>query len=131
VAPAFRVAAAPAAETVQAFPRPGTERPGGPGAGLGVNPAAGSAMLNLHHILGLRTLFPFHNLEFDFLALLQGAKAFALDVTVVDEDIGPVGAGNKTIAFGIAEPFDLASYPHGTLTSNNACLSSSDALPKK
>jgi hypothetical protein len=49
---------------------------------------AGRAMLlKLYHILGLRALFPFHNFEFDFLTLLQGAKAFAGNVAVVDEDI--------------------------------------------
>jgi hypothetical protein len=89
------------------------------------------AMLKLHHILGLKALCPFHNLEFDFLTLFQGVKAFARDVTVVDEDIGPVGLGNKSIAFGIAEPFDRAFYPHGTSPSQKSCPASAGALPKK
>jgi hypothetical protein len=88
-------------------------------------------MLKLHHILGLRALCPFDNLEFDFLTLFQGAKAFARDGTVVDEDIRPVGLGNKSIAFGIAEPFDRAFYPHGTLPSQKSCPASAGALPKK
>jgi hypothetical protein len=87
--------------------------------------------LKLDHILGLRALGPFHNLEFDFLTLFEGAKAFARDVTVVDEDVRPVGLGNKSIAFGIAEPFDRAFYPHGTSPSPKSCPASAGALPKK
>jgi hypothetical protein len=76
-------------------------------------------LLNLYHILGLRTLFPFHNFKFDLLTLLQTVKAFTRDIAVMDKDVGPVFLGNKSVSFGIAEPFNLASYSHGTLTSEN------------
>ena len=50
-------------------------------------------MLKLHHILGLETRGPCPHLEFDFLALLQGAKALARDFTGVDEAIYPLVLG--------------------------------------
>jgi hypothetical protein len=79
----------------------------------------------------LRALFPFHNFEFDFLTLLQGAKAFARNVAVVDKDIRPIFLGNKAISLGIAEPFDLASYSHGTVTSNKSCQDDRGGSGKK
>lgn len=39
-----------------------------------------SAHLKPHYILGSMALFPFHNFTFDFLVLLQGPKALALNV---------------------------------------------------
>lgn len=68
-----------------------------------------SAHLKPHYILGSMALFPFHNFTFDFLVLLQGPKALALNVAVADEDVGPIFLRNKSISLGIAEPLDLAS----------------------
>jgi hypothetical protein len=117
-------AAAPAGQTGAAVcPAPEPLRSGWSsleGGAIGPPPPQSADRLKLHHILGLRALCPRHNLEFDFLTLLQGAKALARDVTVVDEDIGAIVPGNKAVALGIAEPSDRAFYPPGTSTSKDS-----------
>jgi hypothetical protein len=63
-------------------------------------------------------LIAFHNFKFDFLPLFQGAKPLARNVAVMDKDVSPIFPGNETEPLGIAEPFDLASYSHEPVTSN-------------
>ena len=53
-------------------------------------------------------------------ASLQGAKALARDVTVVNEARGPIVLGPKSLAQGIAAPGGHASYPHGTSISKDS-----------
>jgi hypothetical protein len=79
----------------------------------------------------LGALIPFHNFEFDFLTLFQGAKTLARYVAVMDKDIGPIFLGNKAVPLGIAEPFDLASYSHETVTSNEPLATARGAAGKK
>jgi hypothetical protein len=87
--------------------------------------------LKLHHILGLGTFVPFHNIEFDFLTFLQAAKSLARNVAVMDKDISPIFLGNKSVSLGTAEPFDLASYSHETVTSKNLPVSGRGGAGKK
>jgi hypothetical protein len=89
----------------------------------------GSSQLKLHHILSLRALFPFHNFEFDFLTLLQSTKALAGNVAVVDEDVGSIFLGNKSVSLGIAKPFDLTLYSHKTLISQKPYQKPARAMP--
>ena len=65
--------------------------------------------LDLYHILGLGAFFSLNHFEFHFLAFFQALEAFTLDVAVVHKDIGAIGLGNKSVAFGITEPLDFAS----------------------
>src|SRR5208283_4077322 len=56
------------------------------------------------HVAGLFALAARRDVELDLLALLEGAKARALDVRVVDEDVVAVGAGQEAVPlFGVEE----------------------------
>jgi hypothetical protein len=53
-----------------------------------------------------RTFLSLNKLELDLLALRKGSKAFALNRTVMDEDVSPVWAFDKTKTFRIVEPLN-------------------------
>jgi hypothetical protein len=55
-------------------------------------------------LVGLRTLCPLDDVEFDLIALFKALVAFALDGAVVNEDVSPVVAPEKAVALCVIEP---------------------------
>lgn len=53
----------------------------------------------------LRAFLPLHDLEFDLITFLQALIAFRGDRAIVHKDVRSIVASNKTVAFGIVEPF--------------------------
>jgi hypothetical protein len=68
--------------------------------------------LKLYHILGLGTFAALDDFELYLLIFLQGAETLSLDVTMMHKDIGTISLGDKAVAFGITEPFNLTPYSH-------------------
>jgi hypothetical protein len=67
-------------------------------------------LLQPHYILSLQALVTLDLGVFDLLSLCQGAMTFAANGTVMHEHIGAISALNKTVAFGVVEPFHTACY---------------------
>src|SRR5262249_20082498 len=82
----------------------------GRGGTLPVSMIAGSSLACLLHVCSLRSFRTLHDLEFDRISFLQSTVAVANDCGVVDKDIGAVIAPDKSVSFGIIEPFDRSSH---------------------
>src|SRR5512147_580267 len=61
------------------------------------------------HVLGLEPFLGLHQVEFDLFAILEAAKALALDAGVVDKDVFVLlASADETEALLTVEPFDCA-----------------------
>ena len=60
------------------------------------------------HLIGLGSLYSLDNIKLDNLALFQGLVAIELDRAIVHEDVVASLTSQKTIAFCVVKPFDLA-----------------------
>ena len=59
------------------------------------------------HLVGLWTLLPLDNVEFDLVTLLQTFVPINLDGAVVDENVGSVVSSYESVAFGVVKPLDF------------------------
>jgi len=59
---------------------------------------------------GLRALGAFHNLEFDWVALLKRAVAVAHDGGIVDKNVWAIIAPDEAIPLGVIEPLHLSEH---------------------
>ena len=57
-------------------------------------------------LIGLGTLRALDNVELDLIPFFEALIAFALDGTVMNEDIGPIVTSEETVSLRIVEPFD-------------------------
>jgi hypothetical protein len=96
-----------------------------PGNDLSCKTEQPERLSSFGHIRGLRALLPLHNLELDYIALLQTLVAFRSDGAIVDENVGAVFAANEAITFGIIEPFHRSLHtfhePPGTFSGCRPC----------
>jgi|SRR5271170_6464517 len=65
-----------------------------------------SRFFEASNLIGLRAFAPLDDVELHFVAFFEALVAFALDGTVMDEDIGPTVAAQETVAFSVVEPLD-------------------------
>ena len=75
-----------------------------------------------------------HNRKFNELSLFEGTIAFGLDGAVVDENVRGAFTLDKSVAFRVVEPFDLALFafahdvslrsvaPGGVVTTGGQCV---------
>jgi hypothetical protein len=76
---------------------------GGPGEDFAPRPSS-DGFFEAAHLIGLRAFAAFNNVEFYFVTFLEAFVAFALNGTVVDEDIGSTIPSEESVAFCVIEP---------------------------
>jgi hypothetical protein len=74
--------------------------------------------LKPEHLVGLGPFVPLDDVELDLVAFLQTFIAVDLNGRVVDENVWTIVSSDKSEAFGVIEPLDLAFVlRHGIRTS--------------
>jgi hypothetical protein len=65
-------------------------------------------VLMANYLISLRALLSLNNVKFYFVAFFQTFVPIDLDGAVVHENVRSIIASDKTVAFCVVEPFDLA-----------------------
>lgn len=64
--------------------------------------------LDFNYIDGLGPFFPLSNIELHRLPLIEGFEPIALNGRIMNKNIPTPFLLNKTVPFGVAEPFNLS-----------------------
>ena len=75
--------------------------------------------LHLRDLFSLRSLWALGYLKLDFLALLEGFEAIALDSAIVNENVRRAWLLDKTITLRVVKPLDLTGYSRHTTNPPN------------
>jgi len=65
------------------------------------------AITEANYGIRLRTFLALHNVELYLVALFERFVSVQLNRRIMDEDIRPIFASDKTIALGVVKPLDL------------------------
>ena len=80
-------------------------------AGSGT-PEPGSCVLELHDVLGLKSLGTLGHVELNAIALIERLEARSLDGAVMHENIVSGGTADETITFFVVKPLYCSFFSH-------------------